>query len=168
MDNFKERLKDIQAFVFDVDGVFSKNIILHSNGESMRLINVKDIFALKTAIKKGFIIGIITGGSSESVKKKFNMLGITDVYLSSINKLDDFKDFYLKYNLKPETILYMGDDIPDFEVLSKAGIATCPSDAVEEIQNISHYISDKSAGAGCVRDVIEQVMRAQSKWFKTS
>ena len=166
MDNFKERLKDIKAFVCDVDGVFSDNIILNTDGELMRHMNVKDGFAVKTAVEKGFITGIITGGSSESVRKRFNRLGVTDIYLSSHDKLSDFEDFYFKYNLKLEEILYMGDDIPDFEVLSKVGLATCPADAVEEIQNISHYISDKSAGTGCVRDVIEQVLRAQGKWFK--
>ncbi len=165
MDNFKERLKDIKAFVFDVDGVFSDNIILHTNGDLMRHMNVKDGFAVKTAVDKGFTIGMITGGDSESVKQRFNGLGVKDIYLASKNKMIDFEDFCSKYNLKPEEILYMGDDIPDYEVMSKVGLATCPSDAVEEIQNISHYISDKASGTGCVRDVIEQVLRAQGKWF---
>ena len=165
MDNFKERLKNIKAFVFDVDGVFSDNIILHTSGDLMRHMNVKDGFAVKTAANKGFAIGIITGGNSESVRTRFNTLDVTDVYLASHNKMDDFEDFYYKYELKPEEILYMGDDIPDYEVMTKVGLATCPSNAVQEIQNISHYISDKRAGAGCVRDVIEQVLRAQGKWF---
>ena len=168
MDNFKERLKDIKAFVFDVDGVFSDNVILHVNGDLMRHMNVKDGFAVKTAVDKGFKVGIITGGNSESVKSRFNGLGVTDIYLASHNKLDDFEDFYYKYDLKPSEILYMGDDIPDYEVMTKVGLATCPADAVEEIQSISHYISDKKAGTGCIRDVIEQVLRAKGMWFKLS
>ncbi|MCD4792371.1 MAG: HAD hydrolase family protein [Bacteroidales bacterium] len=165
MDNFKERLKDIKAFVFDVDGVFSDNVILHTNGDLMRYMNVKDGFAVKTAVDKGFIVAIITGGNSESVKSRFQGLGVTDIYLKSPSKIDDFEDFYMKYGLKPEQILYMGDDIPDYEPMKASGLATCPADAVEEIQKVAHYISDKDGGKGCVRDVIEQVMRAQSVWF---
>jgi 3-deoxy-D-manno-octulosonate 8-phosphate phosphatase (KDO 8-P phosphatase) len=166
MDNFKEKLKDIKAFVFDVDGVFSENVILHTNGELMRYMNVKDGFAVKSAVDKGFIVAVITGGFSDSVKIRFNDLGVTDIYLKSNNKADDFKDFFMKYQLKPEQILYMGDDIPDYEPMKMSGLATCPADAVEEIQNIAHYISDKEGGKGCVRDVIEQVLRAQSLWFR--
>ncbi len=165
MDNFKERLKDIKAFVFDVDGVFSQDMVLHTDGELTRHMNVKDGFAVKTAVDKGFIVAIITGGNSESVKQRFRGLGVTDIYLNSQNKLDDYEDFYMKYNLKSEQILYMGDDIPDYEVMKISGLATCPADAVEEIQGIAHYISDKEGGKGCIRDVIEQVLRAQRKWF---
>ncbi len=166
MDNFKERLKDIKAFVFDVDGVFSDNVILSTDGDLMRFMNVKDGFAVKTAVDEGFIVCIITGGNSESVRQRFNGLGVNDIYLASHNKIEDYKDFYMKYEIDPKSILYMGDDIPDYEPLKASGLATCPNDAVEEIQNVSHYISDKKAGQGCVRDVIEQVLRAQGKWFK--
>jgi 3-deoxy-D-manno-octulosonate 8-phosphate phosphatase (KDO 8-P phosphatase) len=165
MDNFKERLKDIKAFVFDVDGVFSENIVLHTNGDLMRYMNVKDGFAVKTAVDKGFIVAIITGGNSESVKSRFKGLGVTDIYINSHQKMEDYEDFYMKYGLEPRQILYMGDDIPDYEPMRASGLATCPADAVEEIQNIAHYVSDKEGGKGCVRDVIEQVMRAQSVWF---
>ncbi len=165
MDNFKERLKDIKAFVFDVDGVFSQDMVLHTDGELTRHMNVKDGFAVKTAVDKGFIVAIISGGNSESVRQRFRGLGVTDIYLNSQNKLDDYEDFYMKYNLKPEQILYMGDDIPDYQVMKISGLATCPADAVEEIQGIAHYISDKEGGKGCIRDVIEQVLRAQKMWF---
>lgn len=165
MDNFKEKLKDIKAFVFDVDGVFSENIVLHTNGDLMRYMNVKDGFAVKTAVDKGYIVAIITGGNSESVSSRFKGLGVTDIYINSHEKLNDYEDFYMKYDLKPEQILYMGDDIPDYEPMKASGLATCPADAVEEIQNVAHYVSDKDGGKGCVRDVIEQVMRAQSVWF---
>ncbi len=164
MDNFKERLKDIKAFVFDVDGVFSDLIILHSDGKLMRHMNVKDGFAVKTAAEAGYNIGIITGGDSESVRSRFDKLGVRHVYLESSDKNKDFDDFLKINNLKAEDVLYMGDDIPDYTVMKRCALATCPADAVEEIQSISHYISDKPGGTGCVRDVIEQVMRAQGKW----
>jgi len=165
MDNFKERLKDIKAFVFDVDGVFSQDMVLHTDGELTRHMNVKDGFAVKTAVDKGFIVCIISGGTSEAVRTRFQGLGVTDIYLGSHDKIDDYEDFYMKYEIKPEQILYMGDDIPDYEPMKASGLATCPADAVEEIQNIAHYISDKDGGKGCIRDVIEQVLRAQQVWF---
>jgi len=165
MDNFKERLKDIKAFVFDVDGVFSQDMVLHTDGELTRHMNVKDGFAVKTAVDKGFIVCIISGGTSEAVRTRFQGLGVTDIYLGSHNKIDDYEDFYMKYEIKPEQILYMGDDIPDYEPMKASGLATCPADAVEEIQNIAHYISDKDGGKACIRDVIEQVLRAQQVWF---
>jgi len=165
MDNFKEKLKDINAFVFDVDGVFSQDMVLHTDGELTRHMNVKDGFAVKTAVDMGFIVCIISGGTSEAVRTRFQGLGVTDIYLGSHNKIDDYNDFYMKYEIKPEQILYMGDDIPDYEPMKASGLATCPADAVEEIQNIAHYISDKNGGKGCIRDVIEQVMRAQKVWF---
>lgn len=165
MDNFKEKLRDIKAFVFDVDGVFSADMVLHTDGELTRHMNVKDGFAVKTAVDKGFIVCIISGGTSESVRTRFKGLGVTDIYLGSHDKIDDYEDFYMKYELKPDQILYMGDDIPDYEPMKASGLATCPADAVEEIQNIAHYISDKDGGKGCIRDVIEQVLRAQKVWF---
>ncbi|MDF1549242.1 MAG: HAD hydrolase family protein, partial [Bacteroidales bacterium] len=108
------------------------------------------------------------GGYSDSVKTRFNALGIADVYIKSRNKLEDFEDFMHKYQLKAEEILYMGDDIPDYEVMKFVGVPTCPADACEEIKSISVYISDKKSGDGCVRDVIEQVLRTQGKWFNFS
>ncbi len=165
MGHFKTTLKNVKAFVFDVDGVFSNNnIYLHPSGDMMRSMNVKDGFALQHAIRKNIPIAIITGGWSESVKIRFNNLGISDVYLKSSDKVADLADFISKYNLEAESILYMGDDLPDFGAMKKVGIATCPADAAEEIKAISHYISDRPAGEGCVRDVVEQVMRAQGKW----
>ncbi|MFN8257832.1 MAG: HAD hydrolase family protein [Bacteroidales bacterium] len=166
LDNFKEKLKEIKAFVFDVDGVFSQNLFLQTNGELLRTMNVKDGFALYHAVnKQGFLAAIITGGFSESVKIRFREIGLTDIYIKSVNKLDDFEDFISKYNLTPNQVLYMGDDIPDLEVMKVVGLPTCPVDAAEEIKSISVYISDRKGGEGCVRDVIEQVLRAQGKWF---
>lgn len=165
MANFKEDLRNIKAFVFDVDGVFTDGqIILDPSGEFIRSVNMKDGYAVAHALKQGYLIGIISGGSSESMKKRFQYLGITDIYMGSRDKKNDFEDFYFKYDLKPEQILYMGDDLPDYEVMLEAGLPTCPSDAAEEIKAISRYISTFSGGRGCVRDVIEQVLRLQGKW----
>ena len=156
----------VKAFVFDVDGVFaSSKVILHPSGDLMRTMNIKDGYAVFYAIKKDYIICIISGGTSESVKTRFQKLGVADVYLGSNNKVNDFHDFISKYDLKPENILYMGDDLPDFEVMKMVGVPACPSDAVEEIKAISAYISDKPGGDGCARDVIEQVLRLQGKWM---
>lgn len=165
MANFKEALNKVKAFVFDVDGVFADaRIVLYPNGDMMRTMNTKDGFAVKYAYDKGFPIAIITGGASESVKTRFKNLGLTDIYLGSTDKIEDYKDFVFKYNLSPDDILYMGDDLPDYQVMKMSGIPTCPADAVPEIKAISMYISDYTGGNGCVRDVIEQTLRTQNKW----
>jgi len=165
MSFFKEDLKHINAFVFDVDGVFSNSsLFLESDGKLLRTMNIKDGFAIRYAASVGYPIGIISGGDSESVRIRFNLLGVKDVFLQSRNKLKDFQKFILKHKLDPSEVLYMGDDIPDFEVMKKVGLPTCPLDASEEIKSISKYISDSKAGDGCVRDVVEQVLRSQSKW----
>jgi 3-deoxy-D-manno-octulosonate 8-phosphate phosphatase (KDO 8-P phosphatase) len=163
--NFKELLPGVKAFAFDVDGVFSHNVLVHPSGELLRSMNIKDGFAVQYAVKKGYPIAIITGGNSESVRIRFENLGLTDIYMKSQNKIVDFMDFLLRYELKPEEVLYMGDDLPDYEIMSKVGVPTCPADAVEEIKGLASYISYKTAGEGCVRDVIEQVLRVQDKWM---
>ncbi len=167
MSNIKEDLRKVKAFLFDVDGVFaSPEILLHPSGEMMRTMNIRDGYALQYAVKKAYPVGIITGGNSEAVKNRFQRLGVKDIYMMSHNKLPDFMDFIGKYNLLPEDTLYMGDDIPDYEVMKKAGFSACPADAVEEIKSISRYISDKAGGQGCVRDIIEQVLRLHGKWME--
>lgn len=165
MTNFKEELKAVRAFVFDVDGVLSSpQVYLHPSGEIMRSMNTKDGYALQYAVKHGYPIAIITGGNTESVAVRFRGLGITDIYMASSYKMDHFKDFLLKYDLDPGEVLYMGDDLPDLEVLRMAGIPCCPADAVEEIKTVAHYISPFKGGRGCVRDIIEQVLRLQGRW----
>jgi 3-deoxy-D-manno-octulosonate 8-phosphate phosphatase (KDO 8-P phosphatase) len=165
MTNFKEGLKAIKAFVFDVDGVLSSpEVYLHPTGEIMRSMNTKDGYALQHAVKQGYPIAIITGGNTDSVALRFKGLGITDIYLASSYKMDDFKDFLFKYDLEPVEVLYMGDDLPDLEVMKKAGVPCCPSDAVEEIKSVAQYISPFGGGKGCVRDVVEQVLRLQGRW----
>jgi 3-deoxy-D-manno-octulosonate 8-phosphate phosphatase (KDO 8-P phosphatase) len=166
MSNIKEDLGQVKAFVFDVDGVLSTcKAFLYPSGEMMRSMNIKDGYALQYAVKKGYIIGIISGGDSESVRTRFMKLGIQDIYLKSHDKKIDFADFLLKHQLKASDILYMGDDLPDYEVMQEAGFPACPSDAAEEIKSVSKYISHKEGGDGCVRDVIEQVLRLQGNWF---
>ena len=166
MGNFKEDLSRVKAFAFDVDGVFTDgSMVLSPEGELLRTMNIKDGFIIQLAVRKGYPVAIITGGNSGSVKKRFNMLGVQDVYLKSSKKLDDFGVFCNKYKLEPGDVLYMGDDLPDYPVMQKAGFPVCPKDAVPEIKSISGYISDRNGGAGCVRDVVEQVLRAHGKWM---
>jgi 3-deoxy-D-manno-octulosonate 8-phosphate phosphatase (KDO 8-P phosphatase) len=167
MSNFKEELRKVKAFVFDVDGVLSNaKIYLHPGNEMMRSANIKDGYAIQYAVRKGYPICIITGGNSEAVEERFKNLGVTDIYLRSRNKMKDLEDFLGRYDFGPENILYMGDDLPDYPAMKVIGFPTCPSDAVEEIKSISMYISDKPGGEGCVRDVIEQVLRLQGKWMQ--
>ena len=162
---FKEELKRVKAFAFDVDGVFTDGkVVLHPSGDLLRIMNTKDGYAVQLAIKKGYPIAIITGGYSESVRERFKRLGVTDIYLKSTDKIKDFEDFYFKYGLDPDDILYMGDDVPDIEVMKRAGVPTCPADSVPEVKLLAKYISDLKGGEGCVRDVLEQVMRLHGKW----
>ena len=166
MTNFTERLQKVKAFAFDVDGVLSSpEIYLHPTGELMRSMNTKDGYALQYAVKRGYPIAIITGGNTDSVALRFKGLGITDIYLASSQKVDDFTDFLFKYDLAPEEVLYMGDDLPDYEVMQQAGVPCCPADAVEEIKSVAHYISPYGGGKGCVRDIIEQVLRLHGRWM---
>ena len=166
MANFKEDLIGVKAFVFDIDGVLSLQTIgLNSFGVPNRTINLRDGYALQLAVKKGYYVGIISGSNSKEYKKRLKLLGINDVYLNSRSKLDHFNTFLEKYSLNKSDVLFMGDDIPDFEVMKEAGVSVCPSDADSEIKQVSSYISDKKGGEGCVRDVIEQVMRLHNKWM---
>jgi 3-deoxy-D-manno-octulosonate 8-phosphate phosphatase (KDO 8-P phosphatase) len=167
MTNFKEDLMKVKAFAFDVDGVLSWQVIpLHPSGEPMRTANIKDGFAIQLAVKLGYPIAIITGGKTDSVFKRYKNLGVPDIYMGSANKTINFEEWTSKHNINPENVLYMGDDLPDYPVMKEVGIPVCPSDAVEEIKSLCKYISHFKGGEGCVRDVMEQVMRAQGKWGK--
>ncbi len=166
MTNYKQLLSDINTFIFDVDGVMTSGIVLlNPGGEMLRSMNVKDGYALQLAVRKGYRIIIITGGSCEAVKQRFELLGIDDVYLGVSNKLALFEEIVKRDNLDRQKILYMGDDIPDYKVMREVGVPACPADAVEEIKAISKYISSFEGGKGCARDVLEQVMRIQDNWF---
>lgn len=166
MENYKELLRHVSTFVFDYDGVLTDGtIILMNDGDSLRTANVKDGYALQLAVKKGYKIAIISGGCSKSMLRRFEALKITDVFLGVDKKIQVFQDYLSKNNVKPENVLYMGDDIPDYEAMRLAGVPTCPADASEEIKAISKYISHQKGGHGCVREVIEQVMKIQGKWM---
>jgi len=168
MTNFKEDLVKVRGFVFDIDGVLSlQTINLNSFGVPNRTINLRDGYALQLAVKKGYRIGIISGCNSREYQKRLKFLGIRDIYLNSRTKLDDFKSFLKKHGLSSQEVLYMGDDIPDYDVMKAAGVAVCPADADSEVRQVSSYISDKKGGEGCVRDVIEQVLRLHNNWMDT-
>jgi len=163
--SYKEIMPQIKAFIFDVDGVLTDGIIhVFESGELVRQMNIKDGYALKTAVDAGYLVCIISGGSNEGVRTRLQKLGITDIYLGAHNKMKPYNEIIKKHNLKSENILYMGDDIPDYPVMKLAGLSCSPKDAAFEIQEISHYISHKNGGKGCVRDVIEQVLKVQGKW----
>jgi 3-deoxy-D-manno-octulosonate 8-phosphate phosphatase (KDO 8-P phosphatase) len=163
--NFKELLHNVKALAFDVDGVLTDStLILMPDGELVRTMNMRDSIAMKLAVKSGLHVCIITGGASMAVKQRLNRLGITDIYLKTENKLDAMKEFVSIYELKMEEVLYMGDDLVDHEVMSRVGVPVCPNDAVSEIKDICVYVSDKQGGKGCVRDVIEQVMKIHGTW----
>ncbi|MBO6005554.1 MAG: HAD hydrolase family protein [Paludibacteraceae bacterium] len=164
--NIKERLKDVKAFVFDVDGVLStSHIPLYPGGEPMRVINTKDGYALHQASVRNYPLAIITGGRTDAIEARFRGLGFHEIYMGAKNKIGKLKEFAEKYNLKMEEIMYMGDDIPDYECMKMVGFPVCPSDAVPEIKEISVYISDREGGRGCARDVVEQVLKAQGQWM---
>ena len=165
MAALKTKLNHIRAFAFDVDGVLSRDIIVHPNGDLMRTMNVKDGYAMHYALKKGYLIAIITGGTDELVRKRFERLNITELYMASMDKIVDFNDFCAKHQITPEQVLYMGDDIPDIAPIKAAGIGSCPADAAVDVKQAADYISDLKGGDGCVRDVLEQVMRAQGTWL---
>ena len=131
----------------------------------MRTVNIKDGYALQLAIKMGLHVAIITGGKVEAVRKRYEGLGVPDVHLGCAIKINTYNDFRDKYGLKDEEIMYMGDDIPDYEVMSVCGLPTCPNDAAPEIKSVSKYISPKDGGYGCVRDVVEQIMKVKGLWM---
>lgn len=168
MTNFKEGLLNIRAFIFDIDGVLSlQTISLNAFGVPNRTVNLRDGYALQLAVKKGYHIGVISGSNSKEYLRRLRLLGIKDIYLNSRTKKDNYADFRNKYGLADEQIMFMGDDIPDYEVMKLAGVPVCPSDADSEIRQVATYISDKRGGEGCVRDVIEQVLRLHNNWMDT-
>ena len=165
MLNFKERLPKIKTFLFDVDGVLTNGTVqIMPNGEVVRNLNSKDGYAIQLAVKKGYRIAIITGGNSSAIKSKLQELGIKDVFLSQHNKIACYENYILEHDLKEDEIVYMGDDLPDYDVMKRVGIAACPNNSAHEIKEISIYISNRNGGDACVRDIIEQVMRSQNTW----
>ena len=165
--SYKEQMNEITTFILDVDGVLTDGTIhVTETGEMLRNMNIRDGYAMKAAVENGYTVCIISGGSNEGVRVRLRNLGITDIHLGVSDKVETFKEFIDIYNIKPEQVLYMGDDIPDLHVMKLVGLPTCPQNAAPEIKAISKYISHKDGGKGCVRDVIEQVMKVQHKWME--
>ncbi|MEA3504663.1 MAG: HAD-IIIA family hydrolase [Bacteroidota bacterium] len=164
--NYKADLHKITTFVFDYDGVLTDGkILLTSDGDTLRTGNVKDGYALQLAVKNNYNVVIISGGYSMSTQKRLESLGVKHIFLGVDDKLSVYETFMKEHKISDEQVLYMGDDIPDYNCMKKVGTACCPSDATEEIKNICDYISHKEGGMGCVRDVIEQVLKVQDNWM---
>jgi 3-deoxy-D-manno-octulosonate 8-phosphate phosphatase (KDO 8-P phosphatase) len=163
---FLQKLKDITTLIFDVDGVLTNgDIIASDSGEFLRTFNIKDGYALQLAVKRGYLICIISGGRGLAMKRRFEGLGITEIFLGVSDKVEVFNSLLAKHNITANEVLYMGDDIPDLKVMQLVGLPTCPSDAVPEIKAISEYVSPYSGGKIAVRDIIEKVLKVQQKWF---
>lgn len=164
--NYKALLPNITTFIFDVDGVLTNGkVLITSQGEMYREMDTKDGYALKCALVQGYKICIISGGTNEGVRNRLKALGIYDIYLGAHHKQEPFQDLLDSYDLKPEEILYMGDDVPDIVVMEQVAVAACPNDAVSDVKEIANYVSHKKGGEGCVREIIEQTLRVQGKWL---
>ena len=160
-------LKKIRAIVFDVDGVLSaETIVLNHDGEPLRTVNIKDGYAIQLAQKMGLRIVILTGGWTEAVRLRYERLGVENVYMGCAVKMKTYEEFVNRYGYDDDEIIYVGDDIPDYEVMKRVGCPCCPSDACADVKSVSRYVSHKKGGYGCGRDIIEQVLRAQGKWLK--
>jgi 3-deoxy-D-manno-octulosonate 8-phosphate phosphatase (KDO 8-P phosphatase) len=163
---FLQKLKHIKAILLDVDGVLTNgNILLTEAGEQLRQFNIKDGYAIQLAVKKGLKLAALSGARSKGVEFRLKGLGLADVFLGLDSKIQVYTNYLLQNNLSPEQVLFVGDDMPDLEVMKLAGLAVCPADAIEEIKAISHYISPKNGGEGCVRDIIEKVLKIQNLWY---
>jgi len=163
--SYKEDLNHITTFIFDVDGVLTDGTVtITTSGELLRTMNIKDGYALKTAVENGYHVCIISGGSNEGVRKRLRTLGVTDIHLGVHDKVATMDEYLDVYNISREQVLYMGDDIPDMFAMQQVVMPCCPQDAVPDVKAISKYISHNKGGKGCVRDVIEQVLRVQGKW----
>lgn len=159
-------LSKIKTIVFDVDGVLSRQTItLSSTGEPLRTVNIKDGYAIQLAQKLGLRIAILTGGNTEAIRKRYAGLGVEDIFMGCAVKVKTYEEFLQKYGIKHEEVIYVGDDIPDYEVMRLCGCPCCPADACSDIKDISLYISSRNGGDGVGRDVVEQVLRAQGKWL---
>ncbi|MEK9613205.1 MAG: HAD-IIIA family hydrolase [Flavobacteriaceae bacterium] len=163
--NYKAILPKIKTFIFDVDGVLTDGkVLVTTQGEMYRAVDTKDGYAFRCALTQGYKIAIISGGTNEGIRDRFKALGVYDIYMGAHHKLDAFQDLMDNYDLNPDEILYMGDDVPDIPVMEKVGISCCPLDAVSDVKAMADYVSHKKGGEGCVREIIEQVLRVQGKW----
>ena len=159
-------LKRIKAIIFDVDGVLSaETITLAADGEPLRTVNIKDGYAIQLAVKMGLRMVILTGGKTEAVRLRYQRLGVEDIYMGCAVKVKTYEEFLRKYGLADADVMYMGDDIPDIEIMRRVGCPVCPQDACADVKDVSLYVSPCKGGHGCGRDVIEQTLRAQGKWL---
>lgn len=162
-------LTKIRAIIFDVDGVLSaETITMDRDGHPLRTVNIKDGYAIQLAQKMGIRIVILTGGTTEAVRIRYENLGVKDIFMGAAVKIETYDRFAREQGLKDEEVMYMGDDIPDYEVMKRVGCPCCPADACTDIKDISIYVSPKNGGYGCGRDVIEQVLRAQGMWLSSA
>ena len=166
IQNYKAQLGKTETFIFDVDGVFTDNIVyLTADGQQMRTANVRDGYAVQLAIKKGIQIFILSGGNNEAVRKRFEMLGVKEIHLGVPTKKEVLQKWIDEGKINPKTSTYMGDDIPDYWVMQMVAMSCCPQDAAFEIRKISDYISPFKGGQGCVRDVLEQSLKLKNMWL---
>ncbi len=166
MNNYKKLLLKVNTFIFDFDGVMTDGtVILQHDDHPLRTANVKDGYVLQLAVKLGYNVAVISGGISRSMENRFDALNIKDAFTGVRNKLETYEKYLKDKNINPEQVVYMGDDIPDIPVMKRVGVPVCPADAVEEVKQVVVYISDKKGGEGCVRDIIEQVMKVHGKWM---
>ena len=169
MGNFKEDIVKTEAFIFDVDGVLTDGgIIPTRDGDFIRKYNAKDGYAIAYAIRMGYRICIITGGRGENLRHRLEMLHIKDIFMDCSDKLATMEAYFAQNGLNPENVIYMGDDIPDLECMRRVGIPVCPADSASEVIEASRYVSEFDGGRGCVRDIIEQVLRARGDWARDS
>lgn len=160
-----EKFKHIKTFVFDVDGVLTDgSLLILNDGQMARRMNIRDGYALQLAIKKGYRVVIISGGTSEAVETRLNKLGVSDCFLKVDNKKEKLIEYVSRHKLKWDEVLFMGDDIPDHSSMQLTGLPCCPADAAPEIKQVSQYISPLNGGMGCARDVIEKVLKLNSHW----
>lgn len=162
-------LKKIKAIIFDVDGVLSAGTIpMDDDGLPHRTINIKDGYAIQLAVKMGLHLAIMTGGNSEAIRRRYEYLGMKDIFMKCAVKIQTYEKFLKEHGLHDDEIIYMGDDIPDYEIMKRVGCPCCPSDACQEIKDISVYVSPYEGGKGCARDVLEQVLKAQGLWLSNA
>ena len=169
MGNFKEDIAQVEAIIFDVDGVLTDGGIIPTlDGDFIRKYNAKDGYAIAYALKMGYKICIITGGRGENLRNRLEMLHVQDMYLDCANQIGAMEEYFAKYGINPDHVIYMGDDIPDLECMKRVGIPVCPADSATEVLEVSRYVSQFEGGRGCARDIIEQVLRARGDWAKNS
>ncbi len=169
MENFKEAIARVEAFVFDVDGVMTDGGIIPTvDGDFIRRYDAKDGYALAYAAKIGYRICIISGGRGRTLENRLRMLGLTEYHLDCMDKITTLRDFFAREGLDPRHVVYMGDDIPDLECMREVGIPVCPADAASEVIEAARYVSEFRGGHGAVRDIVEQVLRARGDWARDS